>query len=87
MNGRLKEASRRMLVSAAMHLLVILGSLITWSHFFHSASEGFPPVVPVELVSLGEETNIAPMVREDLALDRLQSTDSREASETCCGAL
>jgi hypothetical protein len=57
-----------MLVSAAMHLLVILGSLITWSHFFHSASEGIPPIVPVELVSLGEETNIAPMTREDLTL-------------------
>jgi hypothetical protein len=49
--------------SAILHGIVAISLLISWRH---AHSESFVPYIPVELVTIGDETNIAPMVREQL---------------------
>lgn len=48
--------------SALLHALLIASAFFTWQHKLKIASES-PPVVPVELVTIGEKTNIAPTVK------------------------
>lgn len=46
-----------------LHVGIIVATLFTWSHKLDIADET-PPVVPVDLVTIGQKTNIAPMVKE-----------------------
>ena len=50
--------------SAALHAAVIAATLFTWQHSLKIADES-PPVVPVDLVTVGEKTNIAPMAPKE----------------------
>lgn len=54
--------------SLALHAAVIAATLFTWAHRLDIADET-PPVVPVDLVTIGEKTNIAPVVREQPKLE------------------
>jgi len=49
--------------SVSLHVLVLGAALFTWQHTLDIANES-PPVVPVDLVTLGQKTNIAPTQRE-----------------------
>jgi hypothetical protein len=46
----------------ALHVGIIAATFFTWSHSLDIADQS-PPVVPVDLVTIGEKTNIAPMVK------------------------
>jgi hypothetical protein len=46
-----------------LHIGIVVATLFTWSHRLDIADES-PPVVPVDLVTIGQKTNIAPMVKE-----------------------
>ena len=50
--------------SAALHAAVIAATLFTWQHSLQIADET-PPVVPVDLVTIGEKTNIAPVAPKE----------------------
>lgn len=45
-----------------LHVGIIAATLFTWSHSLDIADQS-PPVVPVDLVTIGAKTNIAPMVK------------------------
>ena len=49
--------------SAMLHAAVIAATLFTWAHKLEITDET-PPVIPVDLVTVGEKTNIAAMVRQ-----------------------
>lgn len=51
-------------LSLALHLCVIAVSLFSWSHTL-DITDQTTPVVPVELVTLADKTNIAPMHTEE----------------------
>lgn len=53
--------------SLVLHGVVILACLINWHLDFRSKTSAIPPLVPVELVTIAEETDITPMVREQLS--------------------
>lgn len=53
-------------VSGLFHLLIVLAFLITLPGFSGSSKPDASSAVPVELVTLGDETNIAAMVRYQL---------------------
>lgn len=55
---------RGVIGSATLHVAVIGATLVAWPHSLDVSSEP-PPVVPVELVTIGEVTNIAPTVKEE----------------------
>jgi outer membrane biosynthesis protein TonB len=46
----------------ALHAGIIAATFFTWSHSLDIADQS-PPVVPVDLVTIGQKTNIAPMVK------------------------
>ena len=46
----------------ALHVGIIAATFFTWSHSLEIADQS-PPVVPVDLVTIGAKTNIAPMVK------------------------
>ena len=48
----------------ALHLAVIFVTLFTWEHRLDIAQES-PPVVPVDLVTIAQKTNIAPTIRPE----------------------
>ncbi|HEV2561305.1 MAG TPA: hypothetical protein VGT78_04125 [Rhizomicrobium sp.] len=48
--------------AVTLHAGVIAATMFTWAHRLDIADET-PPVVPVDLVTIGEKTDIAPMVR------------------------
>jgi hypothetical protein len=52
-----------MIGAVALHVGIIAATLFTWSHKL-DISDQSPPVVPVDLVTIGEKTNIASVVRE-----------------------
>lgn len=52
-------------LSLALHFCVIAASLFSWSHTLDIADLS-EPVVPVELVTLADKTNITPMHTEDV---------------------
>lgn len=54
--------------SLALHAAVIAATMFTWAHRLDIADES-PPIVPVDLVTIGEKTNIAPVVREQPKLE------------------
>ena len=45
-----------------LHGAIVVATLFTWSHRLDIADES-PPVVPVDLVTIGQKTNIAPTVK------------------------
>ncbi|MBN9569848.1 MAG: flagellar basal body-associated FliL family protein, partial [Alphaproteobacteria bacterium] len=49
--------------SLLLHGLVVVASLFTWQHKLDISKES-PPVVPVELVTLADKTNIQAMVKK-----------------------
>src|SRR5262245_25038942 len=54
---------RAILASATLHIAVIGATMITWPHALDLPDEP-PPSIPVELVTIAEETNIAPTISE-----------------------
>ncbi|MGQ0742370.1 MAG: cell envelope integrity protein TolA [Alphaproteobacteria bacterium] len=54
---------RGVIGSATLHVAVIGATMIVWPTVLNEPAET-PSVVPVELITVGEETNIAPTVRE-----------------------
>lgn len=54
--------------SLALHVAVVAATMFTWAHRLDIADQA-PPVVPVDLVTIGEKTNIAPVVREQSKLE------------------
>lgn len=46
-----------------LHAGIIAATFFTWSHTLDIADQS-PPIVPVDLVTIGEKTDIAPMVKE-----------------------
>jgi hypothetical protein len=54
---------RSIIASGFLHLAVIVVATVSWPHAIALSDES-PPVVPVDLVTVAEETNIAPTVAE-----------------------
>jgi outer membrane biosynthesis protein TonB len=54
---------RSIIVSGALHLAVIVAATVAWPHALNLSDES-PPVVPVDLVTIADVTNIAPTVDE-----------------------
>lgn len=52
-----------MIVAVALHAAIIAATLFTFTHTLDIQTQS-PPVVPVDLVTLGDKNNIAPMVRK-----------------------
>jgi outer membrane biosynthesis protein TonB len=48
--------------AVAIHAAIVAATLFTWQHHLDIVQES-PPVVPVDLVTIGQKTNIAPTVR------------------------
>jgi outer membrane biosynthesis protein TonB len=46
-----------------LYAAIVVSSMFAWSHKLDIADES-PPVVPVDLVTIGQKTNIAPMVKQ-----------------------
>lgn len=53
------------LASALLHACIFLGALVTLQHAKLEIADQAPPMVPVDLVSIAEKTNIAPTVQEE----------------------
>lgn len=51
-----------MVGAVLLHVGIIAATFFSWSHNLDIADQS-PPVVPVDLVTIGEKTNIAPMVK------------------------
>ncbi|HEY4264521.1 MAG TPA: hypothetical protein VGM72_04335 [Micropepsaceae bacterium] len=54
---------RSIVVSGTLHLAVIVAATVAWPHALNLSDES-PPVVPVDLVTIADVTNIAPTVQE-----------------------
>ena len=52
---------RSIIASGFLHLAVIVVATVSWPHAIAHSDES-PPVVPVDLVTIAEETNVAPTV-------------------------
>ena len=64
MKGEPKDMLKRsIVVSGALHLAVIVAATVAWPHTFDLSDES-PPVVPVDLVTVADVTNIAPTVQD-----------------------
>ncbi|HJW40097.1 MAG TPA: hypothetical protein VJ476_02590 [Rhizomicrobium sp.] len=50
-------------VALMLHAAVVAATLFSWQHKLEIADQS-PPVVPVDLVTVGEKTNIAPTVQK-----------------------
>ena len=53
-----------LVASGIGHALLVISLLITWPHLGRRGNGDVLPVIPVELVTIGDETNIAPVTRE-----------------------
>jgi outer membrane biosynthesis protein TonB len=63
MSGAGARRSPAGLVGAlAIHAAIVAATLFTWQHHLDIVQES-PPVVPVDLVTIGQKTDIAPTVR------------------------
>ena len=51
--------------SLALHAGIVAVTFFTWSHRLDIVDQS-PPVVPVDLVTLADETNVAPMMKKEL---------------------
>src|SRR5215469_16810381 len=60
------------LASALLHACIFLGALVTLQHAKLDIADQSPPMVPVDLVTIGEKTNIAPTVKEEPKLTQEQ---------------
>jgi hypothetical protein len=69
-----------MVVSGFLHGLVLLWALVSWSHVFHLHEQNAVSVVPVELVTVGDETNMAAMVQRQLAFAPAKEQQDAPAS-------
>lgn len=49
--------------AAALHALIVAAMFVTWSHTIEIDDQS-PPVVPVDLVTIGEKTNVQAMVKQ-----------------------
>jgi len=54
---------RSMIASGVLHVVVIVAATVAWPHAIEQ-SEEVPSVVPVDLVTIADVTNIAPSVQE-----------------------
>ena len=63
-----KSSHRSFATSVALHCVIILGCVISWHLPIHGNSAAVPPIVPVDLVTIVDETDITPMAREQLLL-------------------
>jgi outer membrane biosynthesis protein TonB len=54
--------------AVALHLAVIVATLFTWEHRLDIAQES-APVIPVDLVTIAQKTNIAPTVRPEAKME------------------
>ena len=54
---------RSMIASGLLHVVVIVAATVAWPHAIEQ-SEEVPSVVPVDLVTIADVTNIAPSVQE-----------------------
>ena len=50
-----------LIVAVLLHVAIVAATLFTWQHRLEIADES-PPVVPVDLVTIGAKTNVAPTV-------------------------
>jgi len=50
--------------AVALHAAVVVATLFTWSHTTLDIDDQSAPIVPVDLVTLGAKTDIAPMVKQ-----------------------
>src|ERR1700730_11930715 len=53
-----------LVASAVLHTAIIVATLVTFSHAKLDIEDKAPPIVPVDLVSIGQKTNIEETVRE-----------------------
>jgi len=60
------------LASALLHACIFLGALITLQHARLDIIDQSPPMVPVDLVTISDKTNIAPTVKEEPQIERDQ---------------
>lgn len=58
-----RRSSLAWIGSLALHGAIVAGAMFTWTHRLDIADQS-PPVVPVELVTIGEKTNIKAQVKE-----------------------
>jgi hypothetical protein len=61
-----------------LHACIIMATMFSWAHKLDIADEA-PPVVPVDLVTLADKTNIAPMVRVEPKQPEQTQTPQPEA--------
>ena len=61
-----------LIVSAALHAAIIAATLFTFSQAKLDIEDKSPPVVPVDLVTIAQKTNIAPTVQEPPKIEQLQ---------------
>src|SRR5258708_2747659 len=54
---------RSMIASGVLHAMVIVAATVAWPHAIEQSDE-VPSVVPVDLVTIADVTNIAPTVQE-----------------------
>src|SRR5580765_7503930 len=54
---------RSMIASGVLHMMVIAAATVAWPHAIEQ-SEEIPSVVPVDLVTIADVTNIAPSAQE-----------------------
>ena len=59
-----------LIASAVLHAGIIAATLYTFSHSTLQFADQAPPVVPVDLVTIGEKTNLMPTVREQPKLEK-----------------
>ena len=60
------------LASLLLHVCIFAGALVTLQHAKLDIIDQSPPMVPVDLVTIGEKTNIAPTVQEQPKLTQEQ---------------
>lgn len=53
-----------------LHLAIIGVTLFNWEHRLDIAQES-PPVVPIDLVTIGQKTNVAPEIRREAKMEPL----------------
>jgi hypothetical protein len=63
--GRFATPRTGIVTSFGLHAAVILSLLISWAPS-HRGSSSDVPIIPVELVTIGDVSNFAPMTREQL---------------------
>src|SRR5215469_9886611 len=68
-----RVSSRGLAVSAVLHAGIIAATLFTFSHTKLDIEDRSPPVVPVDLVTIAQKTNIAPTVQEPPKLEQIQA--------------